>query len=94
MVDRNRQAPEPSLFPSESTSSTEPVECLGMTFASDEARRAYFLERRVLGNRKVGALPQLGELLLEARNCFTRRQIRGFGAILTRFGSPFNLLWS
>ena len=28
-----------------SKSTTEPVECLGMTFLNDEARRAYFLDR-------------------------------------------------
>ncbi|MCK4304673.1 MAG: DNA methylase [Candidatus Eisenbacteria sp.] len=41
MTDRNH-----SLFPDEAvTENSGPVECLGMTFESDEARRTYFLEK-------------------------------------------------
>lgn len=34
-----------SLFPDERAASTGPVECLGVTFESDEARRAHFLQK-------------------------------------------------
>ncbi|WP_322488568.1 hypothetical protein, partial [Chloroflexus sp.] len=38
-----------------------PVECLGMTFADDEARRAYFLDRLRAGleelHAKLGGVP-------------------------------------
>src|SRR5262245_8711248 len=34
-----------SLFPAQQDADQKPVECLGMTFPSDEARRAYFLEK-------------------------------------------------
>jgi len=44
MVDHPRLN-EPSLFPEERAAKTGPVECLGMTFETDEARRTYFLER-------------------------------------------------
>lgn len=44
MVDHPRPN-EPSLFPEERAAKTGPVECLGMTFKSDESRRAHFLER-------------------------------------------------
>lgn len=44
MVDRARPD-DLSLFPEERAHSTGPVECLGMTFDSEEARRAHFLEQ-------------------------------------------------
>ena len=44
MVDR-AQPDDPLLFPEERAASTGPVECFGMTFESDEARRAHFLEQ-------------------------------------------------
>ncbi len=37
--------PGPKLFRESAARDSEPVECLGMTFESDEARREYFLER-------------------------------------------------
>ena len=43
MVDRDR-SDDLSLFPDERATSTGPVACLGMTFASDEARRPHFLQ--------------------------------------------------
>ncbi len=45
MVARNRPKEGPSLFPENRTSTGGQVECLGKTFASDEARREHFLER-------------------------------------------------
>lgn len=44
VVDRARPD-DPSLFPEERAASTGPVECLGMTFESEEARRAHFLKK-------------------------------------------------
>ena len=32
-----------SLFPSEAVKTTDPVECLGLTFPNDEERRKHFL---------------------------------------------------
>jgi 16S rRNA G966 N2-methylase RsmD len=43
MADHRKQ--QPSLLTVESTNTQGPVECLGMTFENDDARRAYFLER-------------------------------------------------
>jgi hypothetical protein len=45
MVDHDRSETGPPLFPEEELSPIGPVECLGMTFESDEARRAHFLDR-------------------------------------------------
>ena len=36
--------PGPKLFRESAARDSGPVECLGMTFESDEARRKYFLE--------------------------------------------------
>ena len=36
--------PQPPLFNAEETPTPQPVTCLGMTFASDEARRAHCTE--------------------------------------------------
>ena len=44
MVDRDANPNHP-LFPENRRPADGPVECLGLTFASDDERRAHFLER-------------------------------------------------
>lgn len=44
---------QPRLFEDQDAQSTDaPVECLGMTFESDEARRAYFLPAAHLDSQR------------------------------------------
>lgn len=45
MVNGTGSSTEPTLFPKDPESSSGPAECLGLTFESDEARRAYFIEK-------------------------------------------------
>lgn len=63
MSERHRKLQVQSLFPNQepATRNQEPVECLGMTFASDEERRSYFLEKLRAGlvelHEKLGGVP-------------------------------------